>query len=62
MFRTSLGFYIIICAISWIITLINCFLDGENLKSSFIILGKINLVLGTFYWLLVLGLYLIGLN
>lgn len=62
MFRTSLGFYIIICAITWVITFINSLLDGEDIKGSFLIFGKISLILSTFYWGLVLGLYLIGLN
>lgn len=60
MFRTSLGFYIIICAISWVITFINSLVDGENLKGTFLIFGKISLILGTFYWLLALGLYLLS--
>lgn len=60
MFRTSLGFYIIICAISWVITFINSLVEGENLKGTFLIFGKISLILGTFYWLLALGLYLLS--
>ena len=60
MFRTSLGFYIIICAISWVITFINSLLDGGDIKGSFLIFGKISLILGTFYWLLALGLYLLS--
>lgn len=60
MFRTSLGFYIIICAISWVIAFINSLVDGEDIKGSFLIFGKISLILGTFYWLLALGLYLLS--
>lgn len=61
MFKTSLGCYIIICAISYVIILANSILDGGDLKTTVLIYGKTCLVFGVFYWLLALGLSLIGL-
>lgn len=61
MFKTSLGCYIIICAISYVIILVNSILDGGDLKTTILIYGKTCLVFGVFYWLLALGLSLIGL-
>lgn len=60
MFKISLGCYIIICVISYVIILAKEMSDGENLKTTTLMYAKTCLIFGIFYWGLALGLYLLS--